>query len=72
MNAWIWIQAKFGRIVSAAGVLLSSVEGFDITPIKDPVEAIVGHVWVLRITVALFIFSYLRHQYVANQHPKEK
>lgn len=71
MNTLIaWCRAKFGRIVSGAGVLLSSVEGFSIDPIKDPLEHLIGHTWILRITVALFLASWLRHQWVASQHPK--
>ena len=71
MNAvWQWCVDKFGRLVSGAGVLLSGVEGFDITGIKEPLEGLLGHAWVLRITVGLFLLSYIRHQYVASQHPK--
>lgn len=67
---WTWFKAKFGRIVTGSGALLSAIEGFDITPIKDPIEGLLGHTWVLRITVALFLLSWGRHQYVASQHPK--
>lgn len=71
MNAFLtWFKAKFGRIVSGAGALLSGIEGFDITSIKDPIEGLIGHIWVLRITVALFLLSWARHQYVASQVPK--
>jgi hypothetical protein len=67
MNAiWQWIKNKAGRIVTVAGALLSGVEGFDITPIKDPIESLIGHTWVLRITVGLFLLSWARHQYVAT------
>lgn len=62
-----WFRNKFGRIVTAAGFLLTSVEGFDISPIKDPLEGILGHIWVLRITVALFLLSWFRHQYTASK-----
>lgn len=65
-----WLRDKFGRIVSIAGTLLSGVETFDISPIKDPLEGFIGHKGVMGLTVALFVASYLRHQYVANLHPK--
>ena len=71
MNAlrafWAWCQNKFGRIVTTAGVFLSGVEGFDISPIKDPLEGLIGHTWILRITVALFLLSWIRHQQVASK-----
>lgn len=70
-SIWTWAKAKFGRIVSAAGVLLSGVETLDISPIKDPLEGIIGHKGVLWITCGLFVASWFRHQWVANQHPKE-
>ena len=69
-SIWYWAKAKFGRIVSAAGILLSGVETLDISPIKDPLEGIIGHKGVLWITCGLFAASWLRHQWVANQHPK--
>ena len=67
----VWTKAKFGRIVSAAGVFLSGVETLDISPIKDPLEGLIGHKGVLWITCALFAASWFRHQWVASQHPKE-
>lgn len=69
-SLWTWIKAKFGRIVSASGVFLSGVETLDISPIKDPLEGLIGHKGVLWITCGLFAASWLRHQWVANQHPK--
>ena len=69
-SLWIWVKNKFGRIISAAGVFLSSVETLDISPIKDPLEGIIGHKGVLWVTCALFAASWARHQWVANQHPK--
>lgn len=69
-SLWAWTKAKFGRIVSAAGVLLSSVETLDISPIKDPLEGLIGHKGVLWVTCGLFAASWLRHQWVASQHPK--
>lgn len=70
MNILQWLKDKFGRIVSGVSIALSGVEGFDITSIKQPLEEVVGHAWVLRIILALAVLSYLRHQYVASQHPK--
>jgi hypothetical protein len=54
---WQWLAAKFGRLVTSLGVILSGVESLDISAIKDPLEQLIGHKWA-------------RHQYVANQHPK--
>lgn len=67
---WTFLKDKAGRLVSGVGVLLSGIEGFDISPVKDPLEGLIGHAWVLRITLALFLGSYIRHQLVASQHPK--
>lgn len=69
-SIWSWMKGKFGRIVSALGLLLSGVDTFDISPIKDPLEGFIGHRGVMGITVMLFLASYARHQYVASQHPK--
>lgn len=65
-----WIRDKFGRIVTGLGVLLQGIETFDITPIKQPIEDLIGHRWLQVLIVGLFALSYLRHQYVASQHPK--
>ncbi len=70
-SLWTWTKNKLGRIVSTAGVFLSGVETLDISPIKDPLEGLIGHKGVLWITCALFAASWFRHQWVANQHPKE-
>lgn len=70
ITIWDFLKDKCGRLVSGIGILLSGIEGFDITAIKDPLEGLLGHQWVLRITVALFLLSFARHQWVANQHPK--
>lgn len=68
-SIWTWTKNKFGRLVSALGILLSGIETFDITPIKDPLEQLFGHRVVLGITLGLFLASYIRHQYVASLHP---
>jgi len=67
---WQWFKNKLGRIVSSTGFLLSGVETFDISPIKGPLEGFIGHKGVMGVTVALFLASYIRHQYVASKHPK--
>lgn len=69
MNIWQWIKDKFGRLVSGAGFLLQGSD-LDISPIKPSLESIFSHRTVEMIVVALFALSWLRHQYVANQHPK--
>lgn len=68
-SLWSWVRNKFGRLVSALGLLLSGVETLDISPIKDPLEGIIGHRGVLWVTLGLFAASYFRHQYVASLHP---
>lgn len=65
-----WFKNKFGRIVSTAGILLSGVETLNISAIKDPLEGLIGHKGVLWVTCGLFVASYVRHQLVANRHPK--
>ena len=65
-----WFRDKFGRIVTAVGVLLQGVDTFDITPVKQPIEDLIGHRWLQVLIVALFVLSYLRHRYVASLHPK--
>lgn len=66
-SLWLWFKAKFGRIITAVGTLLSGVETFDITPIKDPIEGLTSHKFVLGLMVICFVLSYLRHQYVASK-----
>lgn len=68
-SIWNWTRNKFGRIVSSAGILLSGIETLDISPIKDPLEGLIGHKGVLWITCGLFAASYVRHQWVASLHP---
>jgi hypothetical protein len=67
-----WARDKYGRIVTALGFALSGVETFDLTPIKDPLESIIGHVGVSIATVACFVLSYIRHQQVAQRVTKLK
>jgi hypothetical protein len=63
---FIWLKAKTGRIVTAAGGLLALFD-LDISPVKDTLESIVGHRGVQFVTLTLFVGSYLRHQYVATK-----
>lgn len=67
-----WARNKYGRIVTALGFALSGIETFDLTPIKDPLESIIGHVGVSIATVACFVLSYIRHQQVAGRVTKLK
>ena len=69
MNLIQWARNKFGRIVSGLGFLLQGSD-LDISPIKPSLESIFSHRTVENVVVLLFAFSWLRHQYVANQHPK--
>lgn len=64
---WLWCKNKFGRIVTAIGFFFSGVETFDISPIKDPLEGLTSHRFVLFLTVACFALSWVRHQQVANK-----
>jgi hypothetical protein len=64
-----WFKAKFGRVMSGTAGLLTLMESFDITTIKDPLEGLFpkyGHQIVLGFAGACAIASYLRHQYVAS------
>jgi hypothetical protein len=63
-----WARNKAGRIITSVGILLSGVENFDVTPIKDPLEGFLGHRVVMGLIVALFVSSYIRHQQIANRH----
>ena len=65
-----WARNKYGRAITTVGFFLSGIETFDITPIKDPLESIIGHVGVSIATVACFVLSFLRHQQVANRVTK--
>lgn len=69
IKIWTWICNKFGRLISSLGIVLSGVETLDISAIKDPLEGLMGHKGVMAVTVALFVASYLRHQYVSSLHP---
>lgn len=65
-----WCRNKYGRIITVAGALLSSMETFDITPIKDPLEGMFGrygHQIVMGLTVGLFVLSWARHQQIAKR-----
>lgn len=68
-SLWLWIKNKAGRILSGAGFLLQGSD-LDISPVKDSLEGLLSHKGVQFIMVALFLGSWLRHQWVANQHPK--
>jgi len=65
-----WFKNKLGRIVSGLGFLLQGAD-LDISPIKDPLESVFSHATVEWIVIALFFFSWARHQWVANKHPKD-
>lgn len=67
-----WCRDKYGRLITGAGFLLSGIETFDITPIKDPLESIIGHVGVSIATVGCFLLSFMRHQQVAQRVTKLK
>lgn len=67
-----WLKAKTGRFVTGIGIILGGVETLDISAIKDPLENLIGHKGVQAVTVGLFIASFARHQFVANQHPVPK
>lgn len=69
MNIWQWVKDKFGRVITAFGGLLALAD-LDISPIRDNLEGFLSHKQVQAVTVVLFIASYVRHQLVANQHPK--
>jgi hypothetical protein len=66
---WAWLKDKFGRIITACGGVLALAD-LDISPIRDNLESIFSHKTVQGITVALFVASFVRHQLIANQHPK--
>lgn len=77
MKAWIqkliaWARDKYGRIITFAGFLLSGIETFDITPIRDPLESVIGHVGVSIATIGCFVLSFIRHQQVAGRVTKLK
>lgn len=63
---WQWIKAKFGRITTALGSLVTLAD-LDISPIKDQLEGFLSHKAVQAITAVLFIASYLRHHWVSRQ-----
>ena len=68
-SLWSWVRNKFGRIVSGLGFLLQCAD-LDISPIKSSIESLFSHQTVEWIVVVLFAFSWVRHQWVASQHPK--
>lgn len=67
MSIVTWLCNKFGRIVTSIGLLLSGVETFDISAIRDPLEQLTSHKFVLFATVACFALSWIRHQQVASR-----
>lgn len=64
-----WLKAKFGRITTALGGLMTLAD-LDISPIRDSLEGWMSHKWVQAVTAGLFIASFLRHHWVAQQTPK--
>lgn len=70
-SLWSFIKNKVGRLVTGTGMVLSGIEYFDISVIKDPLEGLIGHKGVQAVAVGLFLASFARHQLVANKHPKE-
>lgn len=68
MNIGQWLRDKFGRIVSGLGFLLQGSD-LDISPIKPSLESIFNHRTVEIMVAVLFALSWIRHQYVASQHP---
>lgn len=72
-KVWTWARNKYGRIITAAGFLLSGTETFDITPIKDPLEGLFGahgHAVVSGLTIGCFGLSFIRHQQIAHRVTK--
>jgi len=69
MKIWQWAKDKFGRLVTAAGGLVALAD-LDISPIKDNLEALISHKGVQALTAVLFIASFLRHHWVAQQTPR--
>lgn len=66
----IWCRNKFGRIVTAAGIFLSGIDVFDISPLKEPLTGLIGAKGVQVAVIGCFVLSWARHQYVASQVPK--
>lgn len=71
MKAWKWIKDKFGRLVTACGGLIALAD-LDISPIRDSLEAWMSHKAVQVVTAGLFIASFLRHHWVAQQNTDGK
>ena len=69
MKIWQWMKAKFGRLVTAAGGLVALAD-LDIPPIKDNLEGWLSHKEVQALTALLFVASFLRHHWVAQQTPR--
>lgn len=55
--------------MTASGGLLALAD-LDVSPIRDNLEGFLSHKAVQGLTAALFIASFVRHQFVASQHPK--
>ena len=64
-----WLKAKFGRITTALGGLMTLAD-LDISPIRDSLETWLSHKEVQAITAVLFVASFMRHHWVAQQTPK--
>lgn len=71
MKLWQWVRNKAGRIITSVGFLLQGSD-LDISPIKPALESIFSHRTVEIMVVLLFVFSWVRHQQVANRHPKDE
>jgi hypothetical protein len=66
---WTAFKNKFGRLVTASGGLLALAD-LDVSPIRENLEGFLSHKMVQGVTAALFLASFLRHHWVAQQNPK--
>lgn len=71
---WLWLCNKFGRIVTFFGAVVASLEAFDVSVIRDPLADLFGtrsSKFVSGTALLCLLLSFMRHSWVASQHPPD-
>lgn len=75
-SLWTWTKNKFGRLTTGIGTTLMGLEVFDANPMKPWLTDLFDEKVATRIVAGIagffFVLSFVRHQVVANKHPKEQ
>src|SRR6185369_1613451 len=74
-SLWTWFKNKFGRVVTALGGVLMTLDAVSLDPMRPFLNEYFGEKKATRVVVVtaafFFLLSYIRHQIVANRHPED-